>query len=100
LLYLLPILRFRTSVVWIYTVVDKFLLKDAAFEKELIDNGIYPYNRGPKPQNWEEIQERLAQPRPSLAPSAFSDGAFETFQLKNDEAMTKAEVMSEVFPLI
>ena len=74
--------------------------KDPAFEQELIDNGIYPYNRGPKPDNWEEIQGRLAQPRSSLSPSQFSNGAFEAFQLKNDEAATEAEVMSQVFPMI
>ncbi|KAH8726657.1 hypothetical protein GQ44DRAFT_758609 [Phaeosphaeriaceae sp. PMI808] len=77
-----------------------FSSKDAAFEQELIDNGIYPYNRGQKPNNWEEIQERLAQPRPSLSPSQLSNGAFEEFQLKNDEATTEAEVMSQVFPVI
>ncbi|KAF2430742.1 hypothetical protein EJ08DRAFT_733991 [Tothia fuscella] len=90
----------RSSALNSNTKPTTFSSKDAAFELELIDNGIYPYNRGPKPHNWEEIQERLAQPRSSLSPSKFSDGAFETFQLKNDEATTEAEVMSEVFPLI
>lgn len=74
--------------------------KDPAFEQALIDNGIYPYNRGPKPKNWEEMQERLAQPRPSLSPSQFSDGHFEQFQLKNEEADSESAVKSNVFPLI
>jgi hypothetical protein len=90
----------RSSALNSNTKPTTFSSKDAAFEQELIDNGIYPYNRGHKPNNWEEIQERLAQPRPSLSPSQFSDGAFETLQLKNEEAMTEAEVMSQVFPII
>ena len=90
----------RSSALNSNTKPTTYSSKDAAFEQELIGNGIYPYNRGQKPNNWEEIQERSAQPRPSLSPSQFSDGAFEEFQLKNDEATTEAEVMSEVFPMI
>jgi hypothetical protein len=90
----------RSSALNSNTKPTTFSSKDAAFEQVLIDNGISPYNRDYKPNNWEEIQERLAQPRPSLSPSQFSDGAFETFQLENEEAMTEAEVMSQVFPMI
>ncbi|KAF1993984.1 hypothetical protein P154DRAFT_582275 [Amniculicola lignicola CBS 123094] len=74
--------------------------KDAAFEQGIIDADIHPYNRGPKPNEWKEINERLAQPRPSLSPSRFSEGAFEKFQLKNDEARSEDQVKSEVIPLI
>ncbi|KAK3060079.1 hypothetical protein LTS18_009403, partial [Coniosporium uncinatum] len=90
----------RSSALKSNTKPTTFSSKDAAFEQELIDNGIYPFNKGHKPDNWEEIQDRLAQPRASLSPSQFSDGAFETFQLKNEEATTEAEVMSQVFPMI
>ncbi|KAF1809586.1 hypothetical protein P152DRAFT_383747, partial [Eremomyces bilateralis CBS 781.70] len=90
----------RSSTVNSNTRATSISSKGPAFEQALIDKGIYPYNRGPKPNNWEDIQERLAQPRPSLSPSQFSDGAFEEFQLKNEEAMTEAEVMSQVFPII
>jgi len=73
--------------------------KNPAFEQVLIDNDIYPINPGNKPDNWEEIQDRLAQLRASLLPSRFSDGAFETFLMKNEEVVTKAQIMSEVFPM-
>ncbi|KAF2195614.1 hypothetical protein K469DRAFT_681898 [Zopfia rhizophila CBS 207.26] len=42
----------------------KISSKDAAFEQCIIDAEIYPYNRGPKPNEWKEINEQLAQPRP------------------------------------
>lgn len=74
--------------------------RDPAFEQALVDVGVYSYNRGAKPNEWEETKERLAEPRPSLSPSKFSDGAFEAFQLKNDEARTEAVVRSKVFPII
>ena len=70
------------------------------FEQHLIDHGIHPNNRTRKPHNWEEIQQKMAQPRPSLSPSKFSDGAFETFQQANEEALTEAMVMRKPFPII
>ncbi|KAK3078889.1 hypothetical protein LTS18_006358, partial [Coniosporium uncinatum] len=73
---------------------------DAAFEQGLIDSGVYPYNRGPKPHNWREMNNRLRQPRASLSPSQFSEGAFEIFQQTNEDAESEAWVMSTVFPLI
>lgn len=57
-------------------------------------------NRAQKPSNWAEINRRIAQPRPSLSPSRFSETAFETFQQTNEEALTEATVMSKVFPII
>ncbi|KAK3081884.1 hypothetical protein LTS18_013756 [Coniosporium uncinatum] len=73
---------------------------DAVFEQSLIDSGVYPYNRGPKPHNWEEMNNRPRQPRASLSPSQFSEGASENFQQKNEDAESEARVMSTVFPLI
>lgn len=70
------------------------------FEQHLIDHGIHPNNRTQKPHNWDEIQQKMAQPRPSLSPSRFSDGAFETFQQANEEALTEAMVMRKPFPII
>ena len=57
-------------------------------------------NRAPKPSNWAEINSRMAQPRPSLSPSHFSETVFETFQQTNEEALTENTVMSKVFPII
>lgn len=70
------------------------------FEQHLIDHGIHPNNRTQKPHNWDEIQQKMAQPRPSLSPSKFSDGAFEAFQQANEEALTEAMVMRKPFPII
>ena len=73
---------------------------DPPFEQHLKDHGIYMNNRAQKPNNWAEINERLAQPRPSLSPSQFSEGAFEAFQETNEEALTESKVMSKAFPII
>lgn len=77
------------------------------FEQNLINHGVYPHgyrhpdgHRPPKPNNWDDIQQRLAQPRPSLSPSRFSDGAFERFVDKNTEALNEPEVMTNAFPII
>ncbi|PQE23910.1 glyoxylate reductase protein [Rutstroemia sp. NJR-2017a WRK4] len=75
--------------------------KDAAFEQELIDNGVYPPGYDDvEPENLEEIVEKLGQPRASLSPSLFSRDEFLHFRRKNDEATTEAEIMSQVFPMI
>ncbi len=42
----------------------------------------------------------MMQPRPSLSPSNFSDGALETFQRATDEALIEAMVMRNSFPMI
>jgi hypothetical protein len=56
------------------------------FEQHLIDHGIhsshydFPDDRvAPKPNNWEDINDRLKEPRPSLSLSRFSDRAFDDF---------------------
>ena len=58
------------------------------------------HNRTPKPSNWAEINSRMAQPRPSLSPTRFTESAFEAFQQINQEALTENTVMSKVFPII
>ena len=73
---------------------------DPAFEQHLHDHGIFKNNRAQKPSNWAEINKRLAQPRPSLSPSQFTEAAFEAFQQTNEEALSENKVMSKVFPLI
>ena len=42
----------------------------------------------------------LAVPRPSLSPSKFSDGAFESFQASNDEAKDEEDTKVHVVPTI
>ena len=73
---------------------------DPAFEQHLIDHDIHMNNRAPKPSNWAEINSRMAQLRPSLSPSRFSENAFKAFQQINKEALTENIVISKVFPVI
>ena len=73
---------------------------DPAFEQHLNDHGIYKNNRAQKPSNWAEINKRIAQPRPSLSPSLFTEAAFEAFQLANKDALTENKVISRAFPII
>ncbi|KAK5207029.1 hypothetical protein LTR41_007096 [Exophiala xenobiotica] len=77
------------------------------FEKHLILHGIYPCgfrgldgSRAPRPDNWGGIQQVMRQPRPSLSPSRFSDGAFEAYVQQNNEAIDEAGVMAKVFPIL
>lgn len=73
---------------------------DADFEQHLVDHGIYMNNRKSKPSNINEIRQRLAQPRPSLSPSRFSEGAFEEFQQKNEDVIDEGEVIRDVLPML
>lgn len=62
------------------------------FEQNLIDHGVYLDNRAQTPENIEEIQERLAQSRPSLSPSKFSETAFKDFQTSDFKAKDEEDV--------
>ena len=80
---------------------------DAGFEQHLIDNGIYPHgyehldDRYPlRPSNWEEINQALARPRPSLSPSRFSVGAFQAFERANWRSYNEDTVTSDVLSII
>jgi hypothetical protein len=77
------------------------------FQQNLIDHGIYPeeyeYPDGrvpSQPDNWEEINQRLAQPRPSLSPSQFSDGDFRKFRRADAHAAKEKQVSESVIPII
>ncbi|KGQ01357.1 hypothetical protein PAAG_11935 [Paracoccidioides lutzii Pb01] len=57
------------------------------FQQNLIDHGVcpdgceYPDGRIPAmPNNWKEINETLARPRPSFSPSKFFDEHFRKFK--------------------
>jgi hypothetical protein len=80
---------------------------DCDFQQHLTDHGIYPHRykfpdgRLPaKPENWEEINERLAQPRPSLSPSKFLEGPFEEFVQADSDASKEKQVTESVIPII
>jgi len=73
------------------------------FQQTLINGGIYycgyryPDGRAPpKPNNWDEIKQRLMQPVPSLSPSAFSDEKFEEFVQADEEADNEEAVRDSV----
>jgi len=77
------------------------------FEQNLIDNSIYPDNydfldgRDPsRPNNENEILDKLEQPRASLSPSQFPEKEFCSFKQKNSRALNENAVMSNVFPII
>ena len=77
------------------------------FEQNLVNHGIYPDGyeypddrASVKPNNWDEIQQRLRQPRPSLLPSQFPDKAFSEFRKKSNRALNETEVMNSAFPTI
>jgi len=80
---------------------------DRAFQQHLIDGGVYPdeyeYPDGrvpAKPDNWENINRRLSQPRPSLSPSQFSDGEFRRFKRADAHAFKEKQVTESVIPVI
>lgn len=79
---------------------------DPSFQQHLIDHGIYPHGYDDNddgfvyPDNWEEIHERLAKPRPSLSPSRFPREEFRKFEKANMQALTENKVMSKAFPII
>ncbi|OJD28049.1 hypothetical protein ACJ73_00555 [Blastomyces percursus] len=77
------------------------------FEQKLIDHGVYPKGyeypdgRVPgKPNNWEEINERLAQPRASLSPSKFSEREFQKFERADTNVSKEKPVATAVVPTI
>ena len=80
---------------------------DPNFEQNLIDNNIYPDDYDfpdgrspPRPNNENEILNRLSQPRPSLSPSQFSNKEFRTFKQTNSRALNEDAVMGDAFPVI
>ncbi|KAK2795046.1 hypothetical protein FQN50_009805 [Emmonsiellopsis sp. PD_5] len=77
------------------------------FQQNLIDHGVYPdgyeYPDGRipvMPNNWEEINERLARPRPSLSPSKFSNEHFWKFKRADTHASKEQPVTTSVIPII
>jgi hypothetical protein len=77
------------------------------YPQTLVDHGVYPEEyehpdgrEAPTPNNWEEINKRLMQPRPSLSPSKFSDGAFKDFKKTNAHAFTEEDIMTSVIPIV
>ncbi|KAJ4230719.1 hypothetical protein NW757_013984 [Fusarium falciforme] len=81
------------------TKTKKSTAYDRDFDLHLTEHAIHPTWRSRKP-DLEEIKATLAVPRPSLSPSKFSDGAFEAFQERNDQAKDEDDVLANVIPTI
>ena len=80
---------------------------DTNFHQKLIDGGVYPdeyeYPDGrvpPLPHNWEDINQRLGQPRSSLSPSQFSDERFREFRRADARVSKENKVTKKVIPII
>ncbi|OAG34276.1 hypothetical protein AYO21_11558 [Fonsecaea monophora] len=73
---------------------------DPNFEQNLIDGGIYPHNRGSKPNNAKDIRDDMAKPRASLSPSRFGDEDFNAFVDLCDRAGDEATVRAEIISII
>lgn len=77
------------------------------FQQKLIDGGVYPdeyeYPDGrvpPEPDNLEEINEILTQPRPSLSPSQFSNEKFKEFKRADAHVSKENKATKTVIPII
>ena len=77
------------------------------FQQNLVDGGVYPHayrypdgHVAAKPDNWEEIHQRLSRPRPSLSPSKFSEEAYEKFVQADADASKEKQVTTSVIPII
>ena len=80
---------------------------DRNFQQNLIDGGIYPHgyeypddSTPARPNNWEEINERLGKSRPSLSLSQFSDSKFRDFGKADACATKENQVITTVIPFI
>lgn len=77
------------------------------FQQNLIDHGVFPeeyeYPDGrvpPVPDNLEEINQILVQPRPSLSPSRCSDGVFRKVKRADAHASKENKVTDSIIPII
>ena len=73
---------------------------NADFMGLLISNCIGRAQRKVKPANFDNLLQRLAQPRGSLSPSRFSESNYENFLDAVDNAREEAQVMSDVFTAV
>ncbi|KAK8038580.1 hypothetical protein PG993_006991 [Apiospora rasikravindrae] len=80
---------------------------DRAFQQHLIDHGVFPYRyeypdggTPPPPDNLEEIRAVLAQPRPSLSPSRFTNDDFKKFEKEDAHATKEWQIVANVVPII
>lgn len=97
----------RTTATPATTTTQKTGPYSRNFQQHLTDHGVYPDgyehpdNRVPPLSgNLEEINQRLAQPRPSLSQSQFSDTKFRKFKRADAHAFKVKQVTDPVIPII
>jgi hypothetical protein len=76
---------------------------DSQFRQNLIDAGIYPpyhHSNVPKPDNCDDIHDRLAQPRPSLSPAHFTPAQHAKFVQMNARAYSESQVEVAIISVI
>ncbi|EZF32759.1 hypothetical protein TMEN_3561 [Trichophyton mentagrophytes] len=77
------------------------------FQQHLVDSGVYPdgymYPDGEfpgLPDNWDELNDRLARERRSLSPTAFSMDDFRKFKQTDTRVPKEVDVIASVIPVI
>ena len=77
------------------------------FQQHMIEYGVYDYRytypngqRTPKPNNLNEIMERLIRPRRSLSPSRFTETDYREVEQADADADNETPVTTGVIPLI
>ena len=98
----------RTAVTTATTASSKNTgVYSRGFLQNLIDHGVYPEEYDypddqvpPPPDNWQEINQRLVKPRPSLSPSQFSDRVFKRFKRADAHVSKENTVMDSVILII
>lgn len=65
------------------------------FDQHLTDHSIYATRKSQKP-SLEQAKAALLVPRPSLSPSRFSDGAFNSIQEADADAKDEGDIMKHV----
>ncbi|KAF2185501.1 hypothetical protein K469DRAFT_454212, partial [Zopfia rhizophila CBS 207.26] len=66
------------------------------FQQHLVNYDVYPH--GYRHPNGQEINQILAQPRPSLSPSIFTDEEFEKLVQADTDAAKEKQVSESVIP--
>ncbi|KAI9685788.1 MAG: hypothetical protein M1820_010751 [Bogoriella megaspora] len=79
--------------------------KDANYQQKLIDGNIFPYgyefpdgSEPPLPDEWDELHQRIAQPRLSLSPSIFPEEEYRNFIRQDARAPNEDAVKDTVLP--
>lgn len=77
------------------------------FQQHMVEYGVYNYTysypngqRTPKPNNLNEIMERLIRPRRSLSPSRFTETDYREVEQADADADNETPVATGVIPLI